>query len=336
MSFKVGSFNVRDFNFESNKDTKKSFDNLAKIIKEEEYDIIALQEVLSEQAIKKLLTYHLGRNWEGRWDFPAKSSTQAAEGYAFLWNTRRITLAKNEEGKEFEPRILNQYKVDKVKGQTELIRNPYFGRFCPIILPKMEIRLINVHIRFSKNKDLDISEKDQRRNEFSVLSEAIYPKYEDKIYGCNNASYTFILGDYNLNIVKPTIIDGRDRTSRLDDIVWIDGKKIITVQEMLSTLKSPENKKDPDDDKFEVARTNVKTEKMMADYEDLTGKVGGYFANNYDHFTYNAGIEDRLYVANERIDAVLKYYNKDNEAYQREISDHVPVKLIIEPNTNNI
>ncbi len=335
MSFKVGSFNVRDFNFESNADTKKNFDNLAKIIEEEEYDIVALQEVLSEQAIRKLIDFHLGGHWKGKWDFPEKSSVQAAEGYAFLWNTRRIMLANNEEGKEFEPRILNQYKIRKKDGQTELIRNPYYGRFCPKNLPKLEIRLINVHIRFSKNKEFSITEKDQRRNEFAVLTEAIYPKYEDKIYGCNNASYTFILGDYNLNIVKPTIIDGRDHTSWLDDVVFSEGKKIITVQEMLSTLKSPEKKSDPESDKFEVTRTNAKTEKLLNDYEDLTGKVGDYFANNYDHFTYNAEIEERLYVKNERVDAVKKYYNKDSESYQREISDHVPIKIIIEPNTYN-
>ncbi len=333
MGFKIGSFNVKDFNFQSNKDSKKSFENLAKIILEEEYDIIALQEVLSIQAFNQLLRYHLGYNWDGRWDSPSKSSPQAAEGYAFLWNTRRIGLAKNNVGKVFEPAIIDQYKIDRASGQTELIRNPFYGRFVPQMLPKLEFRLINVHIRFGKNKSIDVSEKDQRRNEYDVLTKAIYPKYEDKIYGNNNASYTFILGDYNLNIVKPVTLDGRDVLSKLDDIVWVDGKKIITVQDKLTTLKSPEGKKDSENDNFEINIENAKKDKIKKDVEDITGVGTDYFANNYDHFTYNASIEERLFVQDERVDAVKKYYNKDSENYQREISDHVPVKLIIEPNT---
>ena len=328
--FIIGSFNLYKMNFQSDKERKKSFENISDIIISEGYDVIALQEVLSEQACNELLR-HLGPTWEGRWEFPKKSSVSAAEGYAFLWNTRTMGLTQNDDGKEFEPRILNQYRIDRKAGQTELIRNPYFGRFTPRFLPKAEFRLINVHFRFDKDKELELSAVKQRKNEFGVLTEAIYPKYEDKRYGNNNAAYTFILGDYNLNIVKPIVLDGRDRNCPLDEVVYIDDKKIITVQEKLTTVRMSDNQKS-EEEASAVEINNVKTQKIKEDIKALKKMTPDYYANNYDHFTYNAEIENRLLLLNDRVEAVGKYYKKDSDLYRKEVSDHVPIKLTVEPN----
>ena len=335
MGFKIGSFNLYKLNFQSNTERRKKFENIANIIVSEEYDIVAFQEVLSEQACKELLI-NLGPNWEGRWEFPPKSSNMAAEGYAFVWNKMRIHLAQNEEGKYFEPRILNQYKINKALGQTELIRNPYFGRFVPKLLPKLEFRLINVHFRFTKDDEIELSAIKQRQNEYSVLTEAIYPKYEDKRYGNNCAAYTFILGDYNLNIVRPTILDGRDKNCKLDEIVYLDDRVIKTVQDQLTTLKKDNGDDSSDENESGVRVENQKKEKIKSDMADAIGKPQDLYANNYDHFTYNANIEQRLFVLNQRIDAVTKYYNKDAGKYRSEVSDHVPIKLYVEPNTYNV
>ncbi len=320
-------------NFQSDKEVKKSFENIAAIIRKENFDVIALQEVLSEQALKELLR-HLGPTWEGRWEFPHKSASSAAEGYAFLWNSRTMGLTVNDYGKEFEPRILNQYRIDRKSGQTELIRNPYYGRFTPRLLPKVEFRLINVHFRFSKNNELEFSAVKQRKNEFGVLTEAIYPKYEDKRYGNNNAAYTFILGDYNLNIVKFPVSDDRDPYCSLATEVEVDNKKIITVQEELTTLKKSDKMDSDDNCKVEI--TNLEEEKTIGDINELRGKEKNYYANNYDHFTYNANIEERVFMLNHRVEAVKKYYERDYEKFRNEISDHVPIKLIVEPNTNKV
>ncbi len=332
--FIIGSFNLYKMNFQSDKERKKSFEDIAEIIIKEGYDVIALQEVLSDQACKELLR-HLGPKWVGRWEFPRKSSASAAEGFAFLWNSMTMGLTTNDDGKEFEPSILNQYRIDRKSGQTELIRNPFFGRFTPKLLPKVEFRLINVHFRFEKDDELELSAVKQRKNEFGVLTQAIYPKCEDKQYGNNNASYTFILGDYNLNIVKPTILDGRDRYCPLDEVVYVDDKKIITVQEKLTTVKMSDNQKS-EDEVNDVEINNLKTQKIKEDIKALSELSPDYYANNYDHFTYNAEIDKRLFLLNDRVDAVGKYYQRDSDRYRREVSDHVPIKLVIEPNTNKI
>ena len=63
----IGSFNIRHLNYESDKDVKKDFDKLAKIIEKEKFDVIAIQEALSDSAIKHLKGI-LGENtWDARW-----------------------------------------------------------------------------------------------------------------------------------------------------------------------------------------------------------------------------------------------------------------------------
>lgn len=42
MSYKIGSFNMCNCNYRSDKEISKSFEMIAKIINEEEFDIIAM------------------------------------------------------------------------------------------------------------------------------------------------------------------------------------------------------------------------------------------------------------------------------------------------------
>ena len=47
MSYVIGSFNLLKMDFKSNDETKKNFDRIADIIREEQFDVIALQEVMT-------------------------------------------------------------------------------------------------------------------------------------------------------------------------------------------------------------------------------------------------------------------------------------------------
>ena len=308
MGYKIGSFNM----FKWSKDESKNLSKLADIIREEQFDIIAMQEVLKKDVLNSLMHYLPG--WDKRWDSPRSYSNNAAEGYGFIWNTRRIGLAKYTENgveKIFEPRILNQYKVDKKAGQTNLIRNPYYGRFTPqssIGGGFFEIRLINTHINFGKkdNGEDAPGAHEQRNKEFDVLAKAVYPKYADKRYGNFMPAYTILLGDYNLNLRDSKCgYYLKEESVTLND----NGRNRIiqTFQSELSTLSAAESTENPQYEK-------------------------SIYANNYDHFSYDiiSFSEQDIKTGIGRVDAVRKYYNCEKDKYKAEISDHIPIYMTVD------
>lgn len=295
--FKIGSFNC--LNFGSNT-LKKDINAFADIIGKNGFDIIALQEIKKQNALDTLMKA-LPNYWKSEVDDSPNGSD-----YAFVWNTRRFVLA-NVEKREYTPRIYKQYKIDRKSGQTDLKREPFYARFFPVggAAPYIELRIINAHIRFSKGMS-DSSEDENtpgavemRKNEFDVLTKAIYAKEADKRYKTNRPSYTILLGDYNLNLPSsaaksPYLIEA------FEIYDTVRSKKIITtVQTELSTIK-----------------------KNITD--NLTDNI---FANNYDHFTYDASRFRDVVVTCGRIDTIEKYCNGDADRHRKSISDHVPIMM---------
>ena len=299
--YRIGSINCKNFGRGASKNIKKFVD----IISSEEFDIIALQEIKGQAALDRILTGLSPDKWKGIAD-----EDPTVNDYAFIWNATKFELAKTEElgyKRTYAPRIYKQYRIDRKNGQKELIREPFFARFFPVgpNAPFIEIRLINTHIRFSKGKDASENSPGtiaMRRNEYDVLTKAIYAKEADKRYGNNRPAYTILLGDYNLNLPSSmasspylveafTIEDGRER------------KNIRTIQNKLSTLASNTDTKDP---------------------------IKGIFANNYDHFTYDEERFDDVTVRSYRVNAVRKYCSGNQEKYLKEISDHMPITVNLE------
>ena len=132
----------------------------------------------------------------------------------------------------------------------------------------------------------------------------IYRTVEDKVYRSSRPCYTVMLGDYNLNLksseAKGPYLDPvsqkQERNGRIQ-------KKIITVQDELTTLKG-KSKTEPD--------------------KPIQG-----FANNYDHFSYDANRFNRIKMQYGRVNTVEKYCNNDFDQHRKEISDHVPIYLSI-------
>ena len=108
MGYKIGSFNMYKFQaYRSDDKIKKDLDSIANIISTEKFDIIAMQEVFDEKPMNMILA-RLGSHWQGAWGKPNSRSAQAAEGYAFIWNTDRIELAKSVTSsgtRIYQPRI---------------------------------------------------------------------------------------------------------------------------------------------------------------------------------------------------------------------------------------
>lgn len=291
--YKIGSFNCLNLGMGASKDIQ----TFADIILNEKFDIVALQEIKGQSALNRVIA-RLPMYWKGIAD-------NSVNDYAFLWNTRRFELANASEmgmSREYTPRIYKQYKIDRKAGQTDLIREPFYARFFPTggVAPYIEIRLINTHIRFSKGKDSEdvnlLGAIAMRRNEFNVLTRAIYAKEADKRYGNNRPAYTFLLGDYNLNL--PTSV--AKSPYLLESFTIEDGKSVkimTTVQKGLTTIAKAQDEK------------------------------GSVFANNYDHFTYDINRFSDVLVSCNEINTVEKYCAGDHERHLKDISDHVPVEM---------
>lgn len=326
MDIKIGSLNCLHL---SAKSDSEKVAQIARIIYEEHFDIVALQEVKNGglDAILNKLNPGSDRT-KGKWAGCADHND-----YAFVWNTKHLTLPKtklaNGQMRIAYPRVYNQYKRDPELGRISFARPPFYGRFQTnwTGIPKVEIRLINAHIRFSKGKDGEehaptANDLELRRFEYQALTKSIYYRVSDKVYGkaegesSPTTAYTILLGDYNMNLresgagspflgdLETVVIQcGRSRS---------DGKVIVTRQSELTTLKK---QKDSDEENTEQ------------DDEQRTEQKAQIFANNYDHFSYDtnrfSGTRKRI----SRVNTVEKYCNNDPQEHIKKVSDHTPIKM---------
>ena len=330
MSYKIGSFNVRDLSYSAG--ASRDLDMIADIIKE--CDIIALQEVLSEgkilegatmnnasgqaKAYEYSLRMRLGDNWDMCWLDPQTSSQwypylgedTRGEGYAFLWRKDKFRCPVTMQGKEIRPRIIHQYKTDSSLGEMKLIRDPGYGRFQFVSLPNAELRLLTTHIVYGKpsegnlSKTLDFGATVMRQNEFNVLARNIYTSVCDDHNDSNcTVPYTIILGDYNLNLIESGL-----SSPLVPSVMVIDQNKKI-----LNTNGAKEEKG------FYI---------MHTEQTDLTtvNQSADDYANNYDHFTYEENVRARVIQGiPRRINMIEKI--GDYKTYKEKISDHLPIIL---------
>ncbi len=332
MTYKIGSFNVRNLSFGAG--ASRDLDMIADIIRQ--FDIIALQEVLSEgkilegisvndvsgqaKAYEYSLRSRLGDNWDMCWLDPKTDSKwypyvgddSRGEGYAFLWRKDIFTCPENEYGKVIRPRIIHQYRTDSSRGEMKLIRDPGYGRFQLRDMPNVEIRLITTHIVYKKpsednlSKVVDFGAYVMRRNEFNVLARSIYTSVSEDHNDINCVvPYTVILGDYNLNLAESGA-----GTPFVPAIMVVDSKKNILGTE------------------GELAANGFYL--MHTTQSDLStiNKDADAYASNYDHFTYDEHTRSSVVIDRpHRLNAVEKAGGY--QIYKEKISDHIPVMLEI-------
>ncbi len=356
MGYRIASFNMYKFSFQSDNEIRKDIMKIAGIIRQEAFDIVAMQEVMNPNAMQLLQTALNPMVWGYTWKQPIAHGVRnilerenySSEGYAFLWNKKRIKLVETDTPKGvrvFDPVIYSDYLSDSRSGQIMLERDPYYGRFTPAGLPGgayFEFRIINTHIRFSKYSGQNIGATFIRKNEFEVLSKCIFPKISDKRYGNNMPAYTILLGDYNLNLPE----SGAKSPYVPPVVFYQDGreiKQIVTEQKELSTLK---HKQDGTiNDLYDVDKSQDDQEKDDQEKDNRGNIPKGIqkelqrfkvYSNNYDHFTYDVKRFEGIGYQIRRVDAVQQYYGGDVEKYRQEISDHVPIVIDIEVNSRRL
>lgn len=318
MEYKIGSFNVKNLNYSTEKvderTVKRSFETIANIIKKEEFAVVALQEVLSLGAAEKIknLLNLLGGKWEEKWEQPPQkqagdNADPRGEGYAYLWDTTKLDLVpveKDNETRLFMPRIWHMYQ----KNGQKLIREPYYARFAPVGKTGgcfCEIRLINTHIVYG-NKNTDGIE--MREEEFLKVVKNVYQNIANKRYGDNMPAYVIVLGDYNLS---------------LEQLNALEEKKDTIIQ----VGNSPNKRKEEE----VVTRQGEKT--TVSHKKQDNGTYKSDFVSNYDHFSFIKRYEDIMNITIERINP--QKYCKDLVEYWETVSDHVPIRMTIDLNKRN-
>lgn len=174
----IGSFNIRNFSHNSKineKEMKQKYTSIATIIKKENFSILAIQEVKSEEAlinlVKTLNTSILGRS-RNTWSYnisPEKYFNY--EYYAFIWNNKKVDQI-NRDFKSFS-------EFEDMK------RPPYTAAFIDKSDSK-KYYLVNIHIPFD-NKEI-------RKLQVQSLA-TIYNTMARNV----GSGFVILLGDFNLS-----------------------------------------------------------------------------------------------------------------------------------------
>lgn len=310
MSYSIGSFNLRDFNF-SNVSTdvlkegiERDFNLIARIIIEEELDVVAVQEINDSKPLEYLIGY-LNR-YKSPWrEYKCccgdKMSNQRGghdpERYGFIWNSKRLRLLKIKTG---------NFKYYRDVDANPLIRPPYYARFTARGMlggANFELRIINTHI-------VGAAYTSEKIREFNILVKQILPHICDfqelSEDGEFMPAYTFLAGDYNLSLNK-----SEQAIYKIETITETKctGKirRYRTVQNLPTTLRQPKDQ-------------------LL---------IEECYANDYDHFTYETDLDSKLILGVQRVEVLDKYFADIKQPveklrqYRSKVSDHVPVKLVV-------
>lgn len=339
MSIKIGSFNLRNLGRESmDASNSRNLHTIANIINDEGFDLVALQEVLSEgkafsseQYAKQSILMELGMDWDFSWADAGAEKDPRHEGFAFVWRKSRLRLCSSEASTRYGI-VERTFYPRMCKDNCEnMLRRPYYGRFTTKGVlggPNIEFRLICVHTYYGKADNA--ADRAIRQNELNILLKDIYPQISDRRYGDPLVAYTILLGDYNAELwtsksrawqepLKAKRGGKRPAVMETDEngVVFskkYGGRAIKTVQDQLTTLKS----------------------KLVENGEESFDTSG--YSYNYDHFSYEEEKFQGITVKVRRItDAITQYcapsggdYSSNFEKYYKTVSDHIPIMMEID------
>lgn len=306
MSYTILSFNMRNVGGEAR--LNRDWNTVADIVRDSRADIVAVQEVFSPLPFKLLcakLNVGFLVNWNYRCVSHETCRNSRCEGYAFLWNAKRVDLSPirkiDADGRikigTHEPEIRTEWS-------RTLVRPPCVARFIPVgsCVPFIELRIISTHIifgedKYSREKGNELSDRELRLAEYRALSERLFPRVgKDRSDGNFRTPYTFIAGDYNLSQGECAMIDNMPK----DEVAFMRTRQVYASTVSVGDDNNP----------------------------------GHYTNHDYDHFSHSDR-ECRYVHGIERIDAPTRYYGGDFKRYGERMSDHVPVTMQFDVGSSN-
>lgn len=273
----------------------RDWSTVADIMRDARADIVAVQEVFSELPFK-WLCQRLNVGFLSDWRYWCVSRQTCrngrGEGYAFLWNAKRVDLSPVEK----DGRTVGVYEPEiRTEWSRSLVRPPCVARFTPVgwCVPFIELRIISTHIifgedKYSRENGNELSDKEMRLAEYRALSERLFPRVGKKRDGNFRTPYTFIAGDYNLLQGECAVIDSLPK----EEVSFMKTRQILA-----STITQGDG-----------------------------SSPGHYTDHDYDHFSHSDREHQYIHCV-ERIDAPMRYYDGDFKKYGQKMSDHVPVAM---------
>lgn len=148
-------------------------------------------------------------------------------------------------------------------------------------------------------------------------------------YARNLVPYTFLLGDYNLNLQDVNHVARPSECLDFDNSIgYINGRKKMWIETVNSKKTTLRKNSLPTDNTSNRDITTVKTD-VSRSYE-----AEDYLANNFDHFSFDLDRLDDHDIAFPEHGVICAYENyKDDEVnnrfeqYTKKVSDHLPIFL---------
>ena len=356
--YRIGSFNLHNIG-ESSIKNERDLSKIAAIIKDNQFDVVALQEVLKEGMAftdsdtasryqKESILRCLGpEHWGFEWAYSGDTSPRH-EGYAFLWNKDRLRLSTaevtNKYGTQYTrtyvPRMLDiNHAVPRELriNHEDMKRKPYLGRFTAQGMPggsSFELRLICIHTYFGD----DNNDRTLRQKELDILLQDVFPQVEDRPYQNGLIPYTVLLGDYNAELVVTKNMEAYRKIKKVREKEQPNKPLPYVMKTDIDGIVHSE-RYDSDIKTVQYELTTLKTKIDENKYEQY---VDSGFASNYDHFSYNEKNIGSLVMTGKsqprRLDVVRRggYFSGNSpdsfRKYFKTISDHIPIVLELQIN----
>lgn len=253
MSIVIGSFNLWDYG--SNSEKKKPH-RMAQIIQGAGFDVVALQEVLDEDAAHRV-TEALGINWESAWAKPGFG--HEAKGYAFIWNAHRVA--------PITPPCIYE------EAAGPLTRPPFVGCFES---GAFHLQLINTQISSKGHKTHNNSPVKQL--EYKMLCGPIYRRVDDTGRIRFSPTFTIVLGDFNM---LPAWCDECHEDPKFLD--ECDGRHMVCMVRELTSLKKDGSGYKSSIDHFAYDELRIPAGNATCTRVDATGDLFVYQEEVSDH-----------------------------------------------------
>lgn len=345
MAYKIGSFNVLNFHCTNDKkirNDKQAAEHFCRIIKKESFDIIALQEIKKEIALKCLLDL-LGQEYDGMHSSQLRTIMNSiwlpAEEYAFVWKKKRVECISDPKffstiydkiSRHWESFI--DLRFDNALDNPEFIDDD-FRRAISASSPSLS------HLRW--DRPFGTSTQEALRQAFRSL---IRPPM---VCGFRPA-WPWSLLHWELRIINTHILYGNKALvqPRIEELAHVKGKIHTTVNtarfgdyrsvytlvagdynlelaELGNQLNSSQFKADCEKhDMVSVQEKKTTLCKFNADSPHNSDE--DCYSENYDHFSYDKIRADSIVKNVYRVDF------EDFKTHRNEISDHVPISAEIQ------